>query len=71
MKEIVFYNDQIQDLISLKKISNMDSFHDKVEELLKAGQKIVFIASSFEPESQHRIEFNSYDVFIEWRKKKK
>jgi len=70
MKEIVFYNDQIQDLIALKKISSMDSFYDKVEELLKTGQKIVFIASSFEPESQHRMEFNSYEVFIEWRKKR-
>jgi hypothetical protein len=70
MKEIIFYNDLIQDLINLKKISSMDAFYDKVEELLKEGNKIVFILSSFEPETQHRTIFSSLDIFLKWRKNK-
>jgi siroheme synthase (precorrin-2 oxidase/ferrochelatase) len=70
MKEIEFYNDQIQDLIAFKKISSMDVFYNKIEELLKERQEIVLIASSFKPESQHRIKFHSPEEFMKWRKKR-
>ncbi len=70
MKEIVFYNDLIQDLINLKKISSMDAFYHKVEELLKEGNKIDFILSSFNPKTQHRTRFSSLNNFLKYRKNK-
>jgi len=70
MKPLEFYNDQIQDLINLKKISSMDAFYDKMEELLKEGKEIVLISSSFEPESQYRNKFNSLENFVVWRKER-
>ncbi len=69
MEEIEFYNDQIQDLIAEKKISSMDAFYDKLEELLTKGQEIVIIGSSFDPENQNRIKINSIENFREWRKR--
>ncbi len=70
MKPLEFYNDQIQDLINLKKISSMDAFYDKMEELLKEGEEIVLVLSSFEPESQYRNKFNSLKTFVDWREKR-
>lgn len=69
MEPIEFYNDQIQDLINLKKISSMNLFYDKIEDLLKEGKEIVFISSSFEPDTQYKTRFSSIESFIVWRKK--
>ncbi len=70
MKEIIFYNDKIQDLINQKKYSSMDALYDEVEELLKEGNKIVFVFSSVETENQHRTVFVSLEFFLKWRKNK-
>jgi hypothetical protein len=69
MEPIEFYDDLIQDLINLKKIPNMDTFYDKLEDLLKEGNEIVLLSSSFEPDTQYRVKFSSLDSFIDWRKK--
>lgn len=70
MKIHKFYNDQIHDLIALKKIPDIFKFYDNINSLLENGDVVRIYVSSIEPDSNHFIEFKNTEEFLIWRKHK-
>jgi hypothetical protein len=71
MKEIVFYNDKVHNLIMTGEYHDIDSFYDKVENYLLEGYEVNFGTSEAAPELPYLLTFHTIETFEKWRKKKK